>query len=165
MLGVEFALDDFGTGYSSLEHLRNLSVTTIKIDQSFVHDILEDANDITIIDGVINLADAFNRKVIAEGVETTKQGMALLLLGCAEAQGYGIARPMPASEIKHWLDNYQPVMEWQNCSYEKTAIKERKIEFYKLISKHWFEQFYVNIMNDLGNIKQWPSLNQTSNPA
>ena len=91
--------------------------------------------------------------------------MALLLLGCVEAQGYGIAKPMPADEIKQWLNHYQPMPEWQSCTHDKTAIKERKIEFYKLISRHWFEQFTTNIMNDSGNIKHWPSLNKTTNPA
>jgi len=77
-LGVNIALDDFGTGYSSLTHLRSLTANTIKIDQSFVRDVLDDPDDFTIIDGVIGLANSFNRKVIAEGVETTEHGLMLL---------------------------------------------------------------------------------------
>ena len=68
-LGVNISLDDFGTGYSSLTHLRSLSANTIKIDQTFVRDMLDDPSDYAIIDGVIGLADAFDREVIAEGVE------------------------------------------------------------------------------------------------
>jgi len=73
-LGVRVALDDFGTGYSSLTHLRNISANMIKIDQTFVRDILDDPNDFTIIEGVIGLSDSFGREVIAEGVETTEHG-------------------------------------------------------------------------------------------
>lgn len=98
-LGVRFALDDFGTGYSSLTHLRHLPAEVIKIDQSFVRDMLHDSNDLAIVRGVIGLAHAFQREVIAEGVETTAHGLQLLALGCERAQGYGIARPMPAADM------------------------------------------------------------------
>ena len=110
--GVNIALDDFGTGYSSLTHLRFLPANTIKIDQSFVKNMLDDPEDYAIIDGVLALAGSFNRKVIAEGVETTEHGMMLLEMGCDAAQGYGIARPMPAVEIPNWLDNYTPNLQW-----------------------------------------------------
>lgn len=81
-LGVDFALDDFGTGYSSLTYLRRLRVKTLKIDQSFVRDMLEDADDLAILQGVIGLASAFKRQVIAESVETVEHGTTLLQLGC-----------------------------------------------------------------------------------
>jgi len=111
-LGVHFALDDFGTGYSSLTYLRRLPASLIKIDQSFVRDMLDDPDDLAIVEGVISLAKAFQREVIAEGVETIEHGTALLHLGCELAQGYGIARPMPASDISGWLDNWQPDDAW-----------------------------------------------------
>ena len=114
--GVNIALDDFGTGYSSLTHLRNLPAGTIKIDQSFVKNMLDDPEDYAIIDGVLALAGSFNRKVIAEGVETTEHGLMLLKMGCDSAQGYGIARPMPAAKIPNWLDNYIPNREWLDSS-------------------------------------------------
>ena len=114
-LGCNFALDDFGTGYSSLTHLRNLPINTIKIDQTFVRDMLVDTNDKAIIEGVIGLADAFHRKVIAEGVETTEHGQMLIAMGCEEAQGYGIAKPMPAKNIPNWLSHYIPNKDWLNC--------------------------------------------------
>lgn len=103
LLGVSFALDDFGTGYSSLTHLRHLPAQTLKIDQSFVRDMLEDASDLAIVSGVIGLAQAFNREVIAEGVETAAHGQRLLSMGCALVQGYGIARPMPAHDLADWI--------------------------------------------------------------
>ena len=111
-LGVNFALDDFGTGYSSLTYLKLLPADTLKIDQSFVRDMLDDPNDLAIVKGVIGLADAFGRQVIAEGVETAAHGEALLSLGCEWAQGYGIARPMPADNLQHWLNDWQSNADW-----------------------------------------------------
>ncbi len=112
-LGVNFALDDFGTGYSSLTYLRRLPANIIKVDQSFVHDMLINPDDLAIIEGVIALAKSFNREVIAEGVETVEHGKALLQMGCELAQGFGIARPMPAAEIPAWVDSWQPDVSWQ----------------------------------------------------
>ncbi|WP_306461460.1 bifunctional diguanylate cyclase/phosphodiesterase [Colwellia ponticola] len=112
-LGVTFALDDFGTGYSSLTYFRRLPVNLIKIDQSFVRDMLDDADDLAIVEGVIVLAKSFKRDVIAEGVETIEHGTALLQLGCDLAQGYGIARPMPASNIPTWVSEWKTDDNWQ----------------------------------------------------
>jgi EAL domain-containing protein (putative c-di-GMP-specific phosphodiesterase class I) len=112
-LGVSFALDDFGTGYSSLTYLRRLPANLIKIDQTFVRDMLIDADDLAIVEGVIALAKSFKRDVIAEGVETIEHGAVLLQLGCDLAQGYGIARPMPASEVPIWVADWKPDDNWQ----------------------------------------------------
>ena len=111
-LGIGFALDDFGTGYSSLTYLKRLRANTLKIDQSFVHDMLDDPDDLAILQSVIGLAKAFQRQVIAEGVETVAHGTKLLQLGCELAQGYGIARPMPASEMPGWAVAWRPEPEW-----------------------------------------------------
>ncbi len=113
-IGVRFALDDFGTGYSSLTYLKRLPVSTLKIDQSFVRDMLDDPEDMAILEGVIGLASAFQREVVAEGVETTAHGAMLLKLGCDIAQGYGIARPMPASEFPAWTRQWKADSTWQN---------------------------------------------------
>jgi diguanylate cyclase (GGDEF)-like protein/PAS domain S-box-containing protein len=113
-LGVKFALDDFGTGYSSLTYLRRLPASLIKIDQTFVRDMLNDADDLAIVEGVIALAKSFKRDVIAEGVETIEHGATLLQLGCDLAQGYGIARPMPASEIPIWVAEWTPDASWKS---------------------------------------------------
>ncbi|GAB2524472.1 EAL domain-containing protein [Simplicispira piscis] len=111
-MGVRFALDDFGTGYSSLTYLKRLGAEVIKIDQSFVRDMQTDPDDLAIVQGVIGLAHAFHREVIAEGVETIAHGTLLLPLGCERAQGYGIARPMPASELPHWVQHWKPDHAW-----------------------------------------------------
>jgi EAL domain-containing protein (putative c-di-GMP-specific phosphodiesterase class I) len=114
-LGVNFSLDDFGTGYSSLTYLRRLPASLIKIDQSFVRDMLSDADDLSIVKSVIGLAKSFNREVIAEGVETIEHGVAVLQLGCDLAQGYGIAKPMPASDVPAWISSWKPDVSWQTC--------------------------------------------------
>lgn len=106
-LGISFSIDDFGTGYSSLSYLKQISAEYLKIDQSFVRDMLVDADDRTIIKGIIELSKAFNLKVIAEGVETPAHGEELMALGCFLAQGYGIARPMPASDLPNWVKRWQ----------------------------------------------------------
>jgi diguanylate cyclase (GGDEF)-like protein/PAS domain S-box-containing protein len=116
-MGVSFALDDFGTGYSSLTYLRRLPAHIIKIDQSFVRDMLKDADDLAIVEGVVGLAKAFQREVIAEGVETITHGIALLKLGCELAQGYGIARPMPASDIPEWVSSWKPDDSWRSVDH------------------------------------------------
>jgi len=102
-LGVHFSIDDFGTGYSSLTYLKRLPAKYLKIDQSFVRDMLMDTDDKAIIQGIIELAKVFNLKVIAEGVETPKHGELLLSLGSYIAQGYGIAKPMQAKDILNWI--------------------------------------------------------------
>ncbi|MFQ3206797.1 MAG: diguanylate cyclase (GGDEF)-like protein/PAS domain S-box-containing protein [Glaciecola sp.] len=112
-LGVKFALDDFGTGYSSLTYLRRLPASLIKIDQSFIRDMLTHSDDLAIVQGVVGLTKAFQLEVIAEGVETIEHGVALLQLGCELAQGYGIARPMPASDIPDWVSHWKPDPSWQ----------------------------------------------------
>jgi EAL domain-containing protein (putative c-di-GMP-specific phosphodiesterase class I) len=111
-LGVLFALDDFGTGYSSLTYLRRLPAATLKIDRSFVRDMRDDPEDRAILEGILGLAGAFRRRVVAEGVETDDHGELLLDLGCELAQGYGIARPMPASELPAWVARWTPPPAW-----------------------------------------------------
>lgn len=111
-LGVTFTLDDFGTGYSSLTYLRRLNARLIKIDQSFVRDMLENPDDLSIVEGVISLAEAFKREVIAEGVETVAHGAMLLHLGCELAQGYGIAKPMRSELFPEWCAHWRPDPSW-----------------------------------------------------
>ena len=110
--GVSFALDDFGTGYSSLTYLKRLPAKVLKIDQSFVRDMLIDPDDLAILKGIIVLANEFKREIVAEGVETTEHGELLLQLGCTYAQGYGIARPMPAEQFMPWKKAWLPPEVW-----------------------------------------------------
>lgn len=111
-LGVSFALDDFGTGYSSLNYLKHLPASVLKIDQSFVQEMMESTDDLSIISGVIGMANAFGMQVIAEGVESVEQGNLLLRLGCEQAQGYGIARPMPADQLPDWVQHWTAAPSW-----------------------------------------------------
>ncbi|WP_438970670.1 EAL domain-containing protein [Methylophaga sp.] len=105
-LGVSFALDDFGTGYSSLSYLRQLPVKTLKIDRSFISNIIDNEEDFAIVKGIIELADVFKRQTVAEGVETKADCETLLKMGCDTVQGYYIARPMPADEVLEWVKQY-----------------------------------------------------------
>ena len=111
-MGVTFALDDFGTGYSSLSYLRRLPIEVLKIDRTFVRDMLDDPEDLTLLEGVLGLASAFRRLAVAEGVESVEHGLMLLRLGCEQGQGYGIARPMPADEMTAWARAWRPHPKW-----------------------------------------------------
>jgi hypothetical protein len=111
-LGLRSSLDDFGTGYSSLAYLKHLPVHAIKIDKSFIKDMLDDPDDFAIIDGIIGLATAFQRDIIAEGVENIEQGLMLMRLGCDVAQGDFIAPPMAAAKVLDWISDYEPPRAW-----------------------------------------------------
>jgi diguanylate cyclase (GGDEF)-like protein len=111
-MGVNCSLDDFGTGYSSLTFLKQLAVDTIKIDQSFVRGMLDDSEHASIVNSVLGLARSFDRHTLAEGVETEAHGHMLAELGCEMAQGYAIARPMPANAVAPWLTQWQPPRSW-----------------------------------------------------
>ena len=115
-LGVAFALDDFGTGYSSLLYLKRLPAGLIKLDQSFIRDMLNDPEDLAILEGVIGLATSFRRKLIAEGVETVAHGEILLCMGCEFAQGYAIARPMPAKDLRRWIGTWELPAVWKELA-------------------------------------------------
>lgn len=160
VLGVSVALDDFGTGYSSLTHLRHLTARTIKIDQSFVRDMLDDPQDYTIVDGVSGLAEAFNRQVIAEGVETIEQGLMLLMIGCEQAQGYGIAKPMPAKDIIDWLSRYHPEPKWLSCGAQPLTPKQQALHLFELTTQRWYRLFEQNINQNGGEIEHWPIMDQ-----
>jgi EAL domain-containing protein (putative c-di-GMP-specific phosphodiesterase class I) len=121
-LGVMVSLDDFGTGYSSLTYLRRLPMDTLKIDQSFVRGMMADPGDRAIVQGVIGLAQSFGYQVIAEGVETIEQGLLLQQLGCAHAQGYCIARPMPIDTFIDWARGWQHPSAWQQLRAEEYLI-------------------------------------------
>jgi len=111
-LGIRFALDDFGTGYASLSYLREIPADVLKIDQSFIHDILDNPDALTLVEGAIGLATAFRRVIVAEGVENAEQGVLLMRLGCDIAQGHGIAPAMPAHEVPAWIATYRPDPQW-----------------------------------------------------
>jgi len=102
-IGISFSLDDFGTGYSSLTYLQKLSIEELKIDRSFVLDMLEDPNDKAIVVSIIGLGKVFGLRVVAEGVETEEHAKHLLEMGCDIIQGYAISKPMPAAAFEEWF--------------------------------------------------------------
>ncbi|MFY7864783.1 putative bifunctional diguanylate cyclase/phosphodiesterase [Roseateles sp.] len=104
--GVSFALDDFGTGYSTLTYLKHLPVEALKVDRSFVQNMLIDDQDSALVEGVIGLARTFDCLVVAEGVESLAHARALLRLGCQQGQGNGIASAMPAQDVLKWVESF-----------------------------------------------------------
>lgn len=111
--GISFALDDFGTGYSSLTYLKRLPVKILKIDQSFVFDLLDDPEDLAIVEGIRELANTFGRELIAEGVESILHGIVLMLMGCDKAQGYIISKPLPINKFNEWLYEWKNPEAWE----------------------------------------------------
>ena len=109
---ISIALDDFGTGYASLSYLKQLPANQLKIDKSFILDMLDDENDRAIVEGIISLAAIFKRQVIAEGVETREHGVMLLRLGCDMAQGYGISKPLKPEDVLAWAKTWLPDPNW-----------------------------------------------------
>jgi diguanylate cyclase (GGDEF)-like protein/PAS domain S-box-containing protein len=107
-LGIHVAIDDFGMGYSSLSYLKRFAVQKLKIDQSFVHDLLTDANDAIIVRAIIGLAHSLGLQVIAEGVETQAQLERLRAEACDEVQGYYLSRPLPVEEMTRFLQTHGP---------------------------------------------------------
>lgn len=104
-LGVRLTVDDYGTGFSSLAYLKNMPVDQIKIDRSFVGNMLEDGNDAVIVRSTIDLAHNLGMKVVAEGVSSKEIWSQLEILGCDTAQGYYIAHPMSAENLQRWLNS------------------------------------------------------------
>lgn len=143
-LGIGFALDDFGTGYSTLIHLKRLAVSTLKIDQTFVRDMLDDPGDLAIVQGIIGLADAFQEKVVAEGVESIEQILMLLELGCDVMQGYGIARPMPATRVAAWLGSFRADPRWQAATGPYPLRSDFELLLMEVAHRHWLEQLLVH---------------------
>jgi diguanylate cyclase (GGDEF)-like protein len=120
--GIRVGLDDFGTGTASLSHIQHLDIEHIKLDQSFVHDILHDDRNMAIAAGVITTARMLAKSVIAEGVETAEQGDLLASLGCHQLQGFSISRPMPGDAVPAWVANWQPPASWGRLVNERQSL-------------------------------------------
>lgn len=136
-IGVRFALDDFGTGYSTLTYLKQLPAATLKIDQSFIRGMLDDSDDLAIVEGVIGLAKAFRRDLIAEGVETLAHGALLLTLDCDQAQGYVIAHPMPADALPAWVAHWRPDPAWTVWLGHAPDRNDVSLALVEVELRHW----------------------------
>jgi diguanylate cyclase (GGDEF)-like protein/PAS domain S-box-containing protein len=134
-LGFKVALDDFGTGYSTLSYLKDLPVDTLKIDRSFVMDMLHDNASFSILEAAMGLAQAFRCDVVAEGVESIEHGVMLLQLGCNTVQGYAIAKPMPSESVPNWLASYRGKEQWKQTKMMR--FKDRTILYATIEHRQW----------------------------
>jgi hypothetical protein len=123
----------------------------LKIDQSFIRDMLDDADDLAIVEGVIGLTHAFQRKVIAEGVETVEHGLVLLLLGCDLAQGYGIARPMPAALLPEWISKFRPDELWSSATAFRWSREDLPMLIAEVEHGRWKKNLYACLDDPSGN--------------
>lgn len=153
-LGVEFALDDFGTGYSSLLYLKRLPAKTLKIDRSFVSDLLDTVEGAEAMAGIVTLAGAFNRRIVAEGVEHIEQGIALLRLHCDIAQGFAIARPMEADALLGWVRAFVPDPAWRSS----IELPWRKSDFPLLAAEIEQRQWLNHVVKAVEQGSELPAL-------
>jgi hypothetical protein len=144
-LWIGFALDDFGTGYSTLTYLKQLGADTLKIDQSFVRELLKDKQGLSIVDGIVNLAAAFDAELVAEGVEYAEQGSMLLRLGCDLAQGYAIAPPMPAAAVPGWAALYRPDASWRMWSRCDRHVRDFSLLVAEVEHRCWVDSLIAAI--------------------
>ena len=160
-LGLGFSLDDFGTGYSSLTYLKRLPADLMKIDQSFVIGMLHDSDDFVIVEGVLGLARAFGRGVLAEGVETAAHGELLLALGCELGQGYGIAHAMPASAVPGWVATWQADASWAVWNLPSDTDTRRDLVIAEIKHRHWLRDVENHVT---GKSEVCPSLHTAECP-
>jgi hypothetical protein len=120
-------------------------VNILKIDQSFVSDMLENPQDLAIVDSVLRLAQAFHHPVIAEGVESVEHGAALLRLGCQLGQGFGIAYPMPVDDLSAWLNAWSKDKEWQGLKLRLEQVNHADIEAAVANHQKWIKRAIANI--------------------
>lgn len=156
-LGFNVALDDFGTGYSTLSYLKDLPVDTLKIDKSFVIDMLQDSASLSIIEAAIGLAQAFRCHVVAEGVESSEHGAMLLRMGCTIAQGYAISRALPAEQVIPWLQTYQGDAAWQHTT--RLPYRDRSVLYAIVEHRQWLKMLESYIENPQAN--NLPELDST----
>lgn len=143
--GLSIALDDYGTGHASLTYLQELPVNQIKLDQRFVQKLLDEPRALAIIAGNLTSANLLELSVVAEGVETLEQGELLLQLGCRQAQGFLIARPMPATQLANWLTHWRPPQEWSQ--WEDNLFTQQDLPF--LMARTWHRHNLQTILQAL----------------
>lgn len=125
-IGVRISMDDFGTGHSSLAQLRNIPLRELKIDKSFVMTILADAQNEAIVRTTIDLAHSLNLEVIAEGVEDEATMRRVASLGCEQAQGYFLSKPLPPSDFIAWLDAFEPIIFHERRDTDRVFASQTK---------------------------------------
>ncbi len=144
-LGVTFSLDDFGGGYSSLAYLKRFDKVSLKIDQRYVCELLHDPGNLVIIQGVLGLARAFRRQVVAEGVESAAHGRMLLQLDCDLAQGYAISPPIPGDRIPAWVNAWQPDTSWMAIADLVWDDSDYPALIAEVEHRHWIGQFVAAV--------------------
>lgn len=119
-MGVKIALDDFGAGYSSFVRLKNYPIDNLKIDRSFVHNLISNPEDRFVCIAAIRLAKNLGLKTIVEGIETSEQLDFFRAIGCDEAQGFYFAKPIPAHELEQWAHEFFDAC--QTAGIDKAAV-------------------------------------------
>jgi diguanylate cyclase (GGDEF)-like protein/PAS domain S-box-containing protein len=151
-LGVKFALDNFCSGPLMLTYLKQLSVNIVKIDQKFTRNLLEKTDNLAILEGITGFASAFNRQVVAEGVESIEQGLLLLKMGCQLGQGYQISRPMPANKVPYWMSDWKPSQSWM---LQKSYSREDYSALYATVEHQaWISDIERYLYWDKDNIPE-----------
>ena len=143
----------------SVRRPRRRPADLLKIDQSFVRDMLDNPDDLAIVEGVIGLTQAFRRAVIAEGVETVEHGLVLLLLGCDMAQGFGIARPMPPEDLPAWIRNFLPDELWNLAAAFNWSRDDLPLLIAGVDHKRWVRAVHSYLDDTTGSLHP-PALDQ-----
>lgn len=157
-IGFGISVDDFGTGYASIDYIKSLPIDTVKIDKTFVIDLLKDPTDLNISEVVIMLAKAFNKNLIAEGVEDLKTASALYILGCDIFQGYVISKPLSEEEFIAKYDEINDRIRFMNV-HDSYFKNKDQIEIYAAISAFKELVCYVSQM-DNANL-EWNNYDKT----
>jgi diguanylate cyclase (GGDEF)-like protein len=134
-MGLTVALDDFGSSRSSLSDLKLLSANAVKIDALFVRDLLDHPEDVAMMEGILGIADAFQRPCVAKGVESLEQGLLLLRLGCEYVQGYATGCPMEANDLPAWIAEWRPDPLWAEVN--TSGVEERLIAYTSVEHHAW----------------------------
>ncbi|WP_200387057.1 sensor domain-containing protein [Thiocapsa imhoffii] len=148
VLDVRFALDGFGNGYASLTDFRCLPAQIVKIDQVVVRDILRSRDDRCLVEGVIGIAHAFEREVVAEGVESAMHGLLLMDLGCRLAQGYGIAEPMPPEQLRAWMTTYAVPYLWNERPKVDWTVEDLTLLSLEALVRGWVKRLIRSASSD-----------------
>ncbi|GHT89785.1 hypothetical protein FACS1894101_1060 [Betaproteobacteria bacterium] len=144
--GVGIVLGNFGVGYSSLGCLRRLPADFLKLDQSFIRSMLKNPEDLAIIEGILNMATAFERQVIAEGVESAAHCSMLLHMGCNIVRGKHIARPMTVSAIADWLREWRPDPAWSAAAQLRLGYRHLPLLLMEVELLRWIEQMHEYVL-------------------